>query len=130
MQARLPPPLALDSGVTASFVVQKMFGSLLPPSPQLQASVRTGFCFDLRLIPIKELPEAGGGEDLPVGGGAEQVLEGAGGWVAGTSRNEGWEARRQSPGRGWREVQTRWGGGSLSRAAGYDSHWDVGLGGS
>ena len=50
--------------------------------------------------------------------------------MAGTAGIKAGRPEGRAQGRAWREVQTRWGGGSLSRAAGYDSHWDVGPRGS
>ena len=44
--------------------------------------------------------------------------DGAGGWVAGTARIKAGRPEGRARGREWREVQTRWGGGSLSGAAG------------
>lgn len=104
MQARSPP---VSSGLRCHrLVVQKMFWE---PAASLPAA--PGLCQDWLLLlifasnPNKELPSAGGGEDLLLEVG--QSGAGGGGWVGGRrSRNEGWEARRQSPGRGWREVQT------------------------
>ena len=106
MQACLPSPVCSGLRVTAPFVVHKMLRSLLPPFPQLWASVRTGLCFSSSSNPNKELSRQADEKHLSAGGGAGGVLEGETGrrqsrWVGGRhSMNKGWEARRQSQGEG------------------------------
>lgn len=92
----LPSPFALDSGVTAPFVVQKMFGSLLPSFLRLRASVRIGLCFSSLSNPNKELSRQAERSTSPLQVGQGECWRGQGGREGEEAEQVGgWQAQRE-----------------------------------
>lgn len=122
----MPPllPFALDSGVTAPFVVQRTFRSLLPLSTQLWLLSGLASAFHLCLIPIKSFQK---GRQRWGRGRLRWAGDRAGGWVAGPARIKA----RRPDGRagGGNGRASAWRGAAISRAVGRDPQWAVTPGG-